>query len=365
MMTRYLLPVLAVVAAVFAVIQMSKAQQKPPPAAPPVEPAKSPYASQLAGAGIVEPETENIAIGSHVPGIVDRVYVKVGESVRTGQPLFRLDERQLRAELAYRAANLASARASLEKLEQMPRAEEVPPVEAKVNEAKANLTDQLEQYDRMRRVAVASEDELSRRRLAVEVAKAQLDKARADLDLTNKGAWKFDKQVAEAAVRQAETQVGQTETELARLVARAPRMKWPAGPDSPPSLADADDTEFKVLQVNVRPGEYVGTVPGTALVVLGHVGRLHVRVDVDENEIARFRSGLSGVAKPRGAPDQEFPLTFVRIEPYVIPKKSLTGGNTERVDTRVLQVIYAVQTRGRPLFVGQQMDVFLNTEEKK
>ena len=55
-----------------------------------------------------------------------------------------------------------------------------------------------------------------------------------------------------------------------------------------------------------------------------------------------------------------FPLKFVRIEPYVVPKKSLTGDNTERVDTRVLQVIYAIDTTGKRLFVGQQLDVFID-----
>ena len=50
----------------------------------------------------------------------------------------------------------------------------------------------------------------------------------------------------------------------------------------------------------------------------------------------------------------------MRIEPYVVPKKSLTGDNTERVDTRVLQVIYAIDTTGKRLFVGQQLDVFID-----
>ena len=53
----------------------------------------------------------------------------------------------------------------------------------------------------------------------------------------------------------------------------------------------------------------------------------------------------------------------MRVEPYVIPKKSLTGDNTERVDTRVLQVIYAIDPRGTPLYVGQQVDVFLSGDE--
>jgi hypothetical protein len=43
----------------------------------------------------------------------------------------------------------------------------------------------------------------------------------------------------------------------------------------------------------------------------------------------------------------------------VVPKRSLTGDSTERVDTRVLQVIYAISDDKLPLFVGQQMDVFI------
>jgi hypothetical protein len=53
------------------------------------------------------------------------------------------------------------------------------------------------------------------------------------------------------------------------------------------------------------------------------------------------------------------PLQFVRFEPYVVPKKSLTGDSTERVDTRVLQVLYSFNRDTLPLYVGQQMDVFI------
>ena len=117
-----------------------------------------------------------------------------------------------------------------------------------------------------------------------------------------------------------------------------------------------------VLQVNVRPGEYVGTPPNQALVVLGNVHELHVRVDVDEHDIPRFRKGAAAQAMVRGNPQVSFPLRFVRVEPYVVPKKSLTGDNTERVDTRVLQVIYALEQTDQPVYVGQQLDVFIDTD---
>jgi hypothetical protein len=52
----------------------------------------------------------------------------------------------------------------------------------------------------------------------------------------------------------------------------------------------------------------------------------------------------------------------VRVEPYVVPKVSLTGSSTERVDTRVLQVIYSFECpKDRPVYVGQQVDLFVKS----
>ena len=94
--------------------------------------------------------------------------------------------------------------------------------------------------------------------------------------------------------------------------------------------------------------------------MLGNIERLHVRVDIDEFDIPRFDPGAAASAVPRGSLQERYPLKFVRIEPFVVPKKSLTGDNTERVDTRVLQVIYECDPDGRPpLFVGQQVEVFI------
>ena len=71
------------------------------------------------------------------------------------------------------------------------------------------------------------------------------------------------------------------------------------------------------------------------------------------------KAGSPGVAYLKGSTAQAIPLTFARIEPYIVPKKSLTGDNTERVDTRVLQVLYSFDEAALPIYVGQQMDVFL------
>ena len=92
---------------------------------------------------------------------------------------------------------------------------------------------------------------------------------------------------------------------------------------------------------------------------MGSVDPLHVRVDIDETETWRIRPGQAALARLRGNPEISTSLTFVRFEPYVLAKRSLTGDTTERVDTRVLQAIYEFAPSAFPAFVGQQVDVFM------
>jgi hypothetical protein len=103
-------------------------------------------------------------------------------------------------------------------------------------------------------------------------------------------------------------------------------------------------------------------VASAPLVLLGRSKPLHVRVDVDEHEGWRVRPGAPATGHVRGNAELKTPLTFVRFEPFVVPKRSLTGDSTERVDTRVLQVIYRVDRDDLPLFVGQQVDVFIEAK---
>jgi hypothetical protein len=100
---------------------------------------------------------------------------------------------------------------------------------------------------------------------------------------------------------------------------------------------------------------------------MGSLKPLHVRVNVDEEDLPRLELNAPARAKVCGdARQEELPLTFVRLEPYIVPKASLTGANTERVDTRVVQVVYALDpsnrlVREKKVLVGQLVDVFIET----
>ena len=344
MLTKILLPLLALAGVIFAVYTVRAGSKEVVPAEPVAPPATGPFDSYVAGAGIVEASTRNIAVGAVVPGVVTEVFVEVGDSVERGDPLFKVDDRAQAAEVAVLRAEAEAARATVAELEQRPRPEDLPPAEAKVAEAAANLADKradFEQYQRIGRTGAVSDDELRRRRFAVEVARAQVAEAEANLAQLKAGTFGPVLATARARVDAAESRVAQAEVDLDRLTVTAP-------------------VGGEVLQVNVRAGEYAASNASEPLMLLGDVDTMHVRVDVDENDAWRVRPGADAVAFLRGNSDLKTPLRFAYVEPYVIPKRSLTGQSSERVDTRVLQVVYAFdRTADLPVYVGQQMDVFI------
>ncbi|WP_005033488.1 efflux RND transporter periplasmic adaptor subunit [Holophaga foetida] len=304
-----ILPIVAGVGLLFATAVALRSNTKKPAAIPIAQPAEAPYTSYLGGAGLVEASNDNISIGTSLPGIVKLVSVKVGDKVKAGQSLFQIDDREQRADMAVKQGDLAKAEAALQ-------------------EALASQKDTAAQFALVKdaKGSAVSVDDIQKRQNAAILGDAKVQSARA-------------------AVQYARANLATTQSALERLTVRAPM----AG---------------EVLQVNVRPGEYAATgVLDTPLVRLGSLEQLHIRVDIDENDAWRFKPGTRATAFLRGNRDIKAAVTFARVEPYVTPKTSLTGSSSERVDTRVLQVIYSFERSALPVYVGQQMDVFIETPE--
>ena len=350
MFRKYLLPLLSFAGVLFAIYSVITSTKVTPAAPPIVQPSQSPYKSQIAGSGLVEANTENISVGTLVSGVVAEVAVQVNQDVKKGDVLFRLDDRDLQAQKKVLQAALISAQRKLDKLKAAPRPEEIPPAEAAVAAAEAMLGDARSQWQRaedMKDTKAISLEELSHRKYLMMQSEAALKQAQANLALLKAGTWAPDIEVAKAEVDNANANLQAIDINIERLVIRAP-------------------VTGKVLQKNMRTGEFAQAGnfggPASPLILLGNVDPMYVRVDVDENDAWRVdvknRPTAEGVV--RGDPTAKANLKFVRIEPYVIPKKSLTGDTTERVDTRVLQIIYSLEGSTLPVYPGQQMDIFIN-----
>src|SRR6516225_2598613 len=186
---KYVLPISAVLLLGFGCYHVVRTQASDEKLVPPSAPARSPYRNTIAGAGIVEARSENIAVGAAIGGIVLETSVTpadVGKYVSRGEPLFRVDDRHLRAQLAMQQANLKAAKVQLARLEAMPRPEEVPSAEAKFKAAEASVVLAKDLAERGR-VLIKGEsvslEEFMQREIGLEVALQQRAQARADLDL--------------------------------------------------------------------------------------------------------------------------------------------------------------------------------------
>ena len=292
MVRRVLLPLLALAGALFAVFMVMLGDQTRPGTSAIANPAVSPFATFVSGAGIVEASSENIAIGTPVSGIAKAIAVKWGDWVNAGDLLFEIDDRDLQAQLLVANAKVKEAAATLEKVQNL----------LKVGEGLSTGS-------------------------SISV-----------VDLANR---RFDASIHEAMLASAKAQVGQIGIEADRRMVRAP-------------LAG------RVLQIKIRPGEFAQSgVVNPPLMLIGDDTRLHVRVDVNENDAWRIKATASAMAYVPGNPDLKVRLRFERIEPYAIPKVSLTGESTERTDTRVLQVIYSFERAELPIYIGQRMNAYI------
>ena len=306
--------ILLAVSGVVAIVLVSRTQaekEMAPPGDPPVMPPQKPFVEAVAATGILEALSENVAIGVPLPGLVTDVFVKVNDAVKKDQPLLKLDDRDLLAEQLSTQAQ-----------------QEISLAQIGVSEAQlAKLEAQLSRLTAVNDSRAVSRDDLENRKQDVTVSQAQLAAAKAQLVAS-------------------ETSLKRIALLIERLTVRAPRGGT-------------------IIQVNIRAGEYAATSPKTPAMILGDTGKLQIRADIDEQNASRIREGQKAYGYLKGDPSVTFPLEFIRVEPYVIPKVSLTGSSTERVDTRVLQVIYSLtRPADPPLYVGQQVDVFIDAPDR-
>lgn len=303
MFRKWVLPFIALLGASIAVYVVFWSQKKV--VAPPIlyQASKSPYPSAVYGAGMIEASTENIAIGAPFTLPITDIFVIEGNKVKKNDPLLQLDIRSFLAQKKTAICQLQAAAISYE-----------------------NAKIQFSFYERLKDKKAVSEKDYETAYYNMKEAEEQVNIAKAT--------------------------VAQVETDIERATVRAP-------------------VDGEILQVNVHIGEiylqssynltqsYVNL--STSLILMGTVSPLQMRIDIDEEDAWRYQEGSKATAFIRGNADINFPMEFLRVEPYILPKVSFTGNNIERIDTRVLQVLYRFEKGNLPVYPGQLLDVYLET----
>jgi len=327
----------------------------PPAFAPP----SNPYPSGIYAEGIIEsdqPSGENINVYPEVAGTVTQILVSEGQAVRKGQPLLYIGDSVLRPTVAQQKSQAEAARTLLEELKAQPRKETLDVAKAQVDAALAALKTTQDELAKQQNAYELNPKSISRDALdsaanAAAVAKANLEVAQKQYELTKAGAWVYDINNQERTANALQKAYESSSALLAKYTLYAPR-------------------DGVVMAMNVTPGSYISmqgayeqyTQGVTPVLVLGSGQTwLNVRCYVDEILVPRLPdpAKIKAQMSVRGS-TAKMPMQFVRVQPFVSPKIELADQRTERVDVRVLPVIFKVKKpAGTNLYPGELVDVYI------
>ena len=113
-----------------------------------------------------------------------------------------------------------------------------------------------------------------------------------------------------------------------------------------------------VLHAYLHPGELVSIYFDRPILSLGDLSKLYVRAEIDEADVAKVKPGLPAYVTAAAYGDERFPGRVIRVGQTLGKKKVYTDDPKERVDTKVLEVLIALDTPG-PLRPGLPVNAFL------
>ncbi|MBE9030696.1 efflux RND transporter periplasmic adaptor subunit [filamentous cyanobacterium LEGE 11480] len=345
----------------------------------------SDVALQVQGTGTIQP-IRNVNVSPKVAGRVQQLFFDQGDQVRSGQVIAKMDDQDVRAEVAQSTANLQSARARLLTLRSPSRSEAVAQARAGVVQANASVDQALSEARRTQSEVTSAQSEVIRANGAVADAQAKLDLAKTKLkrqrQLAAAGAIsqnsldefvqqaksaeesmiqaKAQRSQAQSRVAQAQAQVKQAAARVAQV--RAQRDSAQAQRNQQNTLGSAGEISQAQAQVDVAAAQlqaaqnrlnetairapFDGVITqryatvgafvtpttqasaagsgATSTSIFGLANGLEVLARVPEVDIARIRAGQVVEIRADAYPDQKFEGTVQRIAPEAVNEQSVT-----------------------------------------
>lgn len=299
------------------------------------------FHTYISGSGIVEPVSGNIIISSPFNRVVEKINFSVNDQVKKGEILFQLYNQDLKANLKIKQKKYEESLANLNKLEALPREEDLFIAQETLNRDQALFNQARVEYCMSIRCA-RNDGEKCISLYKYQQAKAEWLAAQAKFDKINAGTWEPELKIAQDVVGQAKADVESMEAEIERTYVKSP----------------IDGT---VLQLKIHEGEI--SDPSKNVLILGNVAELNLRVSIDQFNALRFHPNSPAVAFKQGDTKTEFPLKFLHMEPSMIPKKYLTNELNEKVDTQIFEILYRIEKNDSHLLIGEQMDVYIDVNK--
>jgi HlyD family secretion protein len=304
----------------------------------------APHSSVVAAAGRVEPQSEEIKIGSQLDGKLAEVPVEEGQPVSRGQVVAILMNDDYRARVVLAEATVGEKEAALDRLNNGSRREERSESAAEVREAEAVLENARAERERRAKLfeaKVIAREEFETADRELKVAEARLAEARERNALVDNQTRVEDRNRAVAELAEARAQIAEAQALLDKTIIRSP-------------------INGTVLRKKLHAGESVSGKGDTPIVTLGDCSRLRVRADIDETDVARIQTGQPAWVTAEAFGNRKFTGRVIRVGEILGRKNVRTDEPTERVDTKILETLIELDP-GQQLPSGLRVDTFIDT----
>jgi multidrug resistance efflux pump len=309
--------------------------------------------SVVAASGRIEPVSEEVVIGAEIPGRLVALLVEEGASVRRGQTLARLDDREYRVRLDSAEALHRQKAAELLRLRNGSREQERREARAVMREAEAVMENARTERDRranLFRTGDIAREEVERADRQLEVARARHEAAVERYSLVDAPARVEDIARAEAELALAAAGVAAARVALEKTLINSP-------------------LDGVLLRRHQRVGEIVtGGMNGTSMPILtlADLSRLRVRAEIDELDVGRVSPGQSAWITIDAYGERQFRGRVVRMGEIFGRKTLRTDNPAEKVDVKILETLIDLETIADPAVrprVGLRVNVFVEAAQ--
>lgn len=328
----------------------------------------------VAAPGIIESASEEIEVSAEIPGKLREVLVEEGDRVTMNQVIAILENSDLTAQVQTAKtsietlrrqqetakARLAAAEADKLRIVNGARLEERREARAGYEQTLAALTQSERDLERRSKLYAAgdiSREEFERARRDFEIAQKRNLEINERYNVINAAARTDDLMKAEATIKLASSQIQEILAQIAEAEARVREAE--ARLSKTIVLAPISGV---VLRRRRQAGESFSPENSSdGIVTIGDVSNLKVRAEVDETDVAKIKVGQMAYATADAFGAEKFRGRVVRINQILGRKNFRTERPTEKVDTKILEVLIELEPNQK-LPVGLRVDTFIGEE---
>ena len=319
--------------------------------------------------GVIEPVSEEIEVGSEIPGKIKEVLVSEGDEVLKGTTIAVLENDDFlaavdRAETRINTlqkqrdtaqARIATAKADRVRITNGERREKRVEAKRAYEETLPAIRQARNEVERRERLVASgdiSREELERAKETLESLKKRSASRKETFNVVNAPARADDIAKANAAIRLEEARV----REFEGLIAEAKSEIRSARANLRKTIVRSPITGV-VLRKRMLDGESVSPDSPTGIITVADTSELRIRVDVDEGDVARVKSGQKVYATADAYGDKQFTGRVIRVGSIMGRKNFETEEPREKVDTKILEVLVRLD-RGQELPLGLRVDTY-------